>query len=291
MKKTGIPIFFIQVGDFYNISAKKYLDIAILQASLASPNSPIILISDTERIVPEGVIQVNIKKYESAEIKKFKKLYINLSVNRNDYEIFCFLRWFYIKNYVEEQKIDYFCVFDSDILLFSPVEVFAAEFAGYKAGNWVWANYFSDISVLNDFCNHILSIYNRKNIEQFINEKYKLYNQGKKIQVSDMIVLFEFCKENPVFIDFNSKIEKGYDNNINNIGDRLFIYDDHVKRLTIGKGGIPTGYRTRDGAEVPFHFLHFQGPAKQLMEHYAWKLPEPAPPSRPLSFFQRFLGR
>ncbi len=40
--------------------------------------------------------------------------------------------------------------------------------------------------------------------------------------------------------------------------------------LTIGADGIPVATRADDGTKVPFHFLHFQGSAKDLMAKFAW---------------------
>jgi hypothetical protein len=37
--KSGIPIIFLQVGDFMNVGAKRFADIALRQAAAASPNS------------------------------------------------------------------------------------------------------------------------------------------------------------------------------------------------------------------------------------------------------------
>jgi hypothetical protein len=139
LQKSGLPIIFVQAGDFLKVGAKRYLDIALRQAALASSNSDVILLTDVERPGLPEIRQFALSAHGST-VTEFERLYRHISVNESRYEGFCFSRWFYVRDFVRHYGVGRFCLFDTDIMLFSPVENFAAEFEGCLAGNWSWAN-------------------------------------------------------------------------------------------------------------------------------------------------------
>jgi hypothetical protein len=259
--KSGIPIIFVQVGDFMNVGAKRFADIALQQAASASPDSDVILLTDEPRPHLPGIVQVRLGTHHHAAVR-FKKLYRHASINDPRYELLCFTRWFYIRDFVQRHGIERFCIFDCDILLFSPVETFAAAFGKYQLGNWSWANVISSHDALDAICGYFERVFRDRGLLARITEKYR--------NVTDMGALMEFGQTNPLIFDQRDLPAMGFDNNIN-IGGPSYVMKDGIKSLTIGADGIPMATRADDGAEVPFHFLHFQGSAKDLMAKFAWR--------------------
>jgi hypothetical protein len=266
LRKPGIPIIFLQISEAMNVGANRFLDIVLRQATLASPGSDVIMLTDVELPSLPGIIQAPLGVHYDAA-SKFTQLYRHLSVNEFRYELFCFARWFYIRDFVRRHGIARFCTFDCDILLFSPVEVFAAEFGGYMAGNWAWANTISSLEALDLICGHFETVFRSRRLLAAIAEKYRI---GARPHVSDMLALFELAAGNPAFLNQHALPAKGFDDNINDSSGGLFVMDGPIKSLTVGANGIPHARRTSDGVEVPFHFLHFQGPAKIRMAEFAW---------------------
>ena len=88
-----------------------------------------------------------------------------------------------------------------------------------------------------------------------------------------MLALFDLADRDPAFLNQHTLLGDGFDENINSSSGGLFAMDGPLKALTIGADGIPLARRARDGAAVPFHFLHFQGAAKTLMAKFAWQRP------------------
>lgn len=263
LEKSGIPIIFLQVGD------KAPINIAAQQAVIACPNSDVILLTDEDCPLPPSVKQFRIGDYGNG-FNVFRQAYKHTSANPEGYELICFARWFFVREFVQRHKISRFCIFDSDIMLFSPVEHFAAEFDGHMAGNWAWANYFSDISALDVMCDYYLSVFRDPPLLAQLAEKYRQHGQP---HVSDMYLLFELAESDKRFLDQKDFPAKGYDCNIQLSEDGIFEMNGDIKYLTFAPNSRPVAKRCQDGAAVPFHFLHFQGLAKRLMTQVAWKQP------------------
>lgn len=267
LAKAGIPIIFVQAGRFFNGNSRDLMGLALRQAVAASPDSDVILLTDKQRPALPEITQALLSDYRTWDAIKFRWRYRHTSDSPADFERFCFVRWYYIREFVRREGIDRFCLFDTDILLFSPVETFAAEFAGYRAGNWTWANVISDVSILDEMIAYFERIFADARLLKEISTKYY---PGAPPRVTDMVALFEMAKGNPAFLDQNTLPPKGFDSNINYSWGDMFAMDGPVRLLRIGADGVPRGKRSSDGTEVPFHFLHFQGPAKPLMEKFAW---------------------
>jgi hypothetical protein len=169
--KPGIPIVFLQVGDFLNTGVRQYTDVALRQAALASPESDIVLLTDSARPDLPDIIQVPLGAHHEAPAR-FKRLYRHMSVNDPRYELLCFTRWFYIRDFVRRHGITRFCTFDTDVLMFSPAGRFAALFGDHPAGNWSWANTISDIDVLDDICGFLERIQQDRKLSASITERH-----------------------------------------------------------------------------------------------------------------------
>jgi hypothetical protein len=254
--KPGIPIICPHVGESW------FLDITLRQAALASPNSDIIFLTDIERPNLPGIIQMPVGAHHHAA-DEFKKLYRHASINWAKYELFCFTRWFYIQDFVRLHGIDCFCMIDSDVMLFSPIERFAAEFADRPAGNWSGANVIRSVNALDTICEHFQAIFNNRQLLSTIRNKYGV--------VSDLTAMVDLGSRNSSFFNQYALPAKGFDDNINSSSGGLYLMDGKTKSLTVGRDGIPRARRASDGVEVPFHFLHFQGDAKALMPTFAWR--------------------
>jgi hypothetical protein len=271
LKKSSIPILFYHVGDFWKVGAKRFLDTALCQATLASPNSDVILLTDEIRQLSFDVQQVQVREYFSESALSFQKVYVHMSISNELYELHCYIRWFVIREFVRRHGIQHFCVFDSDVLLFSSVERFASEFAGYAAGNWAWANYFSGLTALDAMCEYFYRVFlDRQFLIQLAERKRAMLG---KAHVSDMNMLTELAKSNASFLDQSDFPNRGFDHNVRDSENGIYIMDGGIKLLTEGQNGTWNARRSQDHAPVPFHFLHFQGPSKQLMGMFAWKVP------------------
>jgi len=257
--KPGMPIFFFHVGH------KGFLDIALRQAALAAPQSDIILITDEIRKIDLDVKQVlYLDHMESFE--KFRSIYKHVSVNMPNYELTCYARWFFLKDYLERNPMGRFAVFDSDIMLFQPPEALAADIGDHWACEAAWANCFASPEVVFRLCDYFYEVFADEPRLRTLAQKYAV---NGKLHLSDMYLFVEFCNVTPEIIAVRDIRQRGFDGNIQL--SEGFATANGFKELIWGPGRIPQGRWLETGEMVPFKFLHFQGPtAKNLMTKVAW---------------------
>jgi hypothetical protein len=181
-----IPIIFVQAGGFLNGGSELLMKIALKQAAIACPSNQVILLTDAKRHGLPEITQALLSHYWSWDAFKFKLRYKHWSDNPPQFERFCFLRWYYLRAFLRRHRIDHFCLLDTDILLFSPIQIFAAEFMGYRAGNWTWANIISDIHVIDELIDYFERIFNDNRLRDEISTKYY---PGVPPRLTDMVVL------------------------------------------------------------------------------------------------------
>jgi hypothetical protein len=150
------------------------------------------------------------------------RAYRHASTNRRGYERFCFARWFYIAEFMKRAGVTRACVLDSDILLFSPIDRFVAEFEGYDAGNWSWANVVTMPGV-DRICSHLMGIMSNEKRRHDILTKYGV--------VSDMTCMAELA--GPTVLDQSPLVNKGFDPNFNSVCQRFHFlhFQGDAKRL------------------------------------------------------------
>ncbi len=148
-----IPVVFIHRGGLPFVG-DRFLRIALRQAKLASPLNPIFLLTDYVRPRLSGINQVRLRDLGDPAAS-LNGSYQHASSNHVGYERFCFSRWFYLRSFMTLRRIERACVLDSDIMLFSPIDNFVAEFAGYEAGNWSWANVVTTNGI-ELICDHLM---------------------------------------------------------------------------------------------------------------------------------------
>lgn len=91
-------IIFVHTGNAY------YLELALSQAKISNPNADIILLGDKYNNKYPYINHFLISDYfESA--KEFSEVFFNYSPNKREYELFCFQRWFVIKDFLIRNKI------------------------------------------------------------------------------------------------------------------------------------------------------------------------------------------
>lgn len=267
MKTT---IIFVHKGNAY------YLKLALHQARISNPNADIILLGDKNNNKYSYIKHYLISDYfESA--KDFGEVFFNYSPNKKEYELFCFQRWFVIKDFLEKNKISGTILYcDTDTLLFYDISSHCDFLKKYwatieKDGTPCFV--FSNLSNITKFCNIVKDLYSTDSGKSIIN-KYLSYlkSNNKKYGISDMTAwkYFHFLYPDKIIyidkpiMDLNN-ILFCYDHNINCEDDFEFEYGKKKIKIIDNK---PYCYNKKYGKEVLFCGLHFQGKAKLLMFKY-----------------------
>lgn len=171
---------------FYQTGKSWYLPYTIHQAKYACPETEIILLGENTQF--PGITNVSLHDfYDSTVIQRFQKQYIHMNSNNKKFEFHCFLRWFFLLEYMRSRDIHSVLYFDCDVLLYSSIADIIAVYS-YRVSDCALLipaqdhDSFLDWAVsghasywtregLEEFCNFLT--------ESFIQEKYMKLYQAK----------------------------------------------------------------------------------------------------------------
>lgn len=258
----SIPIIIVHTGDSF------YLEPVLRQARLFNPTNPIYLISDDSTNHYDFVDHINISDYYTSA-EKFKKVYVHMSPNPYGYELFCFLRWYIIWDFVRKNNIDHFLCLDSDVLLYCNVDKVFSKWANYDMTvchpNGPQYTLFNEHS-LKQFCDYIMSYYTEKEKVEEVREWYSAIKYGG---ICDM-TFFKYYNQRPdvrAFDTSNLVDDSCFDINLQL--SQGFEMKSRLKRI-YWKEGIPYGKQIETGKLIRFNALHFQGGVKHRLNTYLY---------------------
>ncbi|MDB5156915.1 MAG: hypothetical protein JWR50_1622 [Mucilaginibacter sp.] len=262
------PIIFFHYGN------PQYLKYSLKQARYFNPDSPIYLLGDKKNNRYPFVIHVSSDKYR-AKAQAFIDRYKHRSSNNESYELNCFLRWFYIKAFCEENGIESFIYLDSDVLLFQDVSKLVPLFNNCNIANTCddtgmpAFTYFKDQKVLNDFCEYLLHAYTDSKLVNELDALYQPFiDDGQMGGICDMTLFHFYFRDHPagtlkidmvgddIAVDSNINRQDGYE------------VEDGIKKI-YWKDKLPYAKNLKSGRMIRFATLHYQGTAKNAMrQHY-----------------------
>jgi hypothetical protein len=277
-----IPIVFIHKGDSW------YLPYVLRQALLVNNNSHVTLISDVKANSDIEGLQISLISDLYTDLaKEFTQIYKHLSSNSPNYEMFCWLRWFYLLEYMEKNNINQVFYLDSDVLIFTNPNHISHLYPEIKDScaflipkqehtSYYWCSgghisYWTQ-DILRRFCQFTIDTFKRQNLLNMYNQKWNWHVNNKVSGgICDMTTLYLFSREySDCVINFLSNNREGFfDMNFNASSNFLkneYELQNNYKK-TIFQDNKPLGLR-RDKTIIHFHNIHFQGWAKKLIPNY-----------------------
>ncbi|MFL5729200.1 MAG: hypothetical protein ACJ75J_06910 [Cytophagaceae bacterium] len=259
------PIIFVHNGN------SNYLKYSLHQAKIMNPEAEIILLGDEKNNKYDFVSHFLIRDfYMSAS--EFEIAYLHLSTNNYQIELFCFQRWFVIREFLESIKKEQFCYLDSDVLIFTDL---LSCFQNIKGVDITVCNkigpqytFISSKNVLDRFCHFIFSMFTDEKLKahyiQFFNERK---SKGLEGGVSDMLAVADFIGASSLSVLDLGDIRSGtvFDDNIS--FSQGFEMGERGKKI-YWENGAPYGKHLETGEIIRFNALHFQGPAKSEIDKY-----------------------
>ena len=266
-----IPVILVHMGvsDYLQYSLKKALE-----------KNNVILIGDKNPNIENNKFKFyKIDEYISEDFKKFTSLYEHLSTNPYNFELFCFLRWFLIKEFMQRENIDVSFYIDSDVMLYVDVN---DEYQKFNQYDFTLLHRTAAISSfitkkgISNFCNLLLNTYSDKNSYKYqkIKSHFTIRQQhGLGGGVCDMTLLelFHYNADDgggpgrvgEMMIIIN---DSTYDHNIN-VPDQDFDFKNGIKNIQM-IDGIPYVYSNKLSKLIKFNSIHFNSGAKTLMFNY-----------------------
>lgn len=256
----NIPVIFIHQG------YQSYLNYTTKQAV---KNNFVHFIGDQNPGEHVSFFQIqNYVKYTN----RFEQIFENLSTNNYNYELFCFLRWFILKEHMEINNLDVVFYVDSDVMLYCDVNEEYEKFSQYDLTllhrTAAISSYFTKTG-LDNFCKFLIETFENKtsyNYKKISSHYYIRKEFGLPGGVCDMTYFdfFHYMDDGgggpgKVGEMMNIINDSTYDHNIN-VEDQYFDWSG-MKNVKI-IDGFPYVYNHKLKKDIKFNSLHFQGGAK-----------------------------
>ncbi|RRB07058.1 hypothetical protein [Larkinella rosea] len=278
--RTGIPIIFVHQHYSY------YLDYTLRQAVHSNPDSPIHLIGDPENDQFPFVIHHNISDFLNEETDRFKSVYQHHSPNHYDYEYFCFIRWYLVKELMLREGYTQVFVADSDVMIYTDITEYINQtslnnhLAAFNLGvDYQWVRSASGHSSywtwdgICQFCELEIDLYTEPRFISFMDQiRAEKIIKNDRAGISDMTALYVFYEEKNAQIRNLSECTDGsaFDHNISmatNYNLDEYEFGLGRKKIVI-KNGYPVARNRFLKKDIRLHTLHFQGNSKNIIHRY-----------------------
>lgn len=263
-----IPVVLIHRG------YQDYLNYSLLQAA---QNNPVFLLGDVDPNIQNPNYNFVRPNDLMDGIDDFSRIYVHLNTTPPHYELFCYTRWFSLRNFMRKNDLSTVFYIDSDVLFFENAEKEWAKFNQFDLTllhRTAGIASFVTIEGVSNFCDMLSAIYSDKGGYHYnkiashfeVRQRYNLPGG-----VCDMTLLeyFHYHSEfggGPGKVGEMMTIIDGstYDHNIN-VPDQDFEFCNGHKKVKIIDGEVFV-YNHKLKKDIKFNSLHFQGGAKGLMK-------------------------
>jgi hypothetical protein len=255
----SVPIIFVHKGNSH------YLKYSLKQARFFNPDTKIYLLGDKSNDNYDFVEHVDILEYLQTA-SEFAKYYVHMSFNKEQFEQFCFERWFIINDFVEQMGIEEFLCLDSDVLMFCNSSEAHNKYKNYsftmRGHAGAGFNYFSNRDNLKQFCNYILSYYTQPELLHILKLNWDGFLKRNSGGVCDMLLFSFYKRDNIEKIGDCGNIE-------NNIMFEYCAYDIFLNEEKINyKDGIPYILKKESATWVRLKALHVNVDKDKIYRYY-----------------------
>ena len=277
---TDIHIVFIHQGESW------YLPYVLHQAKSNNQDRTVILLGGESDL--EGIHREILAELESHRAQEFLRLYRHRSSNGESFEVFCWLRWFYLLEYMEKARVDSVWYLDSDVMLYSTIAdihqnypigasdcgylILQQDFASFDWAAAAHVSYWTR-SALKQFCDFVTRSFQDEEYLKLYERKWQFHvNQGVPGGICDMTTLYLFWREFPELV---TNLAQSRHNTVFDLG--IKTSDGYERNEYVARSGMktikflnkaPMLCRTHSHDLVRAHALHFQGEGKNYIPSF-----------------------
>lgn len=246
----SLPIVFMHRTD------DNYLSYSLRQAQVSNPGSRIFLLGTAlnQRFGTNGIQHVRLDAYMQTAAA-FAPHYKHLHVMSHAYNLFCFQRWFILRDFMRSQQMTACCYIDSDVMLYENVN--NPEYSQFMM-EFVWTN-FVKADLLDRFCSFTTMYFaDPVMFEKLVQETKKLGHVSHDLPlVSDMVAGLLFLRQFPDYTYTHGRYgDKMFDENINR---PLWAESLNGKRKVYLINGKLYTREMASHTFIRLNSLHFQG--------------------------------
>ncbi|MFS0555277.1 hypothetical protein [Brevibacillus sp. 179-C9.3 HS] len=259
----SLPIVFIHRDN------EAHVGICMQQAKFSNPSSRVILIGSpgNKQLCGNNIEHFLLTNYnQSAQI--FSTHYKHSSpITSYAYNLFCFLRWFVLRDFMRSQGFERCWYFDSDVMLYSDLsKMNTEEFPNFEF-EYSWTTV-CELSMLDQFCDYVTIFFREHAHYQMLLAYAKEHGD---VPVSDMI-LFVFFHNYALrrSATYGMVADGFFDHNLNcpfpPFAAQINSLDN--KKQVYQKDGTLFCKFTDKNDYLKAHSLHFQGHAKAYIPYF-----------------------
>ena len=247
-----------------------YLIYCLAQAKKFNPQSDIFLLGDYSNKYLQLVKHRYFTDYmEGAE--EFEKVYADKHMNNSDflYEIFCFQRWFIIRDFMRKNQIAKCVHIDTDVMLFANI---TEEQKKFDASDLTLSNKgsghicFLKLKGIEDYCDFLIDFYTKPSLISILESLWE-EKKSRPGGICDMTLFNQYYQRNSHKIILTSDIinDSVYDPSIN-VSDGYEMHNGIKNFYWVD--GIPFCRHLESDKGIKFNSIHFQGFAKDHMKAF-----------------------
>lgn len=264
-----------------------YLNFTLRQATNSNADSPIHLIGDLDTAEFPFVCHTPIADLIGPDFTRFAEHYVHSSPNGYGYELFCFRRWFLLRELMHRHDYPVAFMADSDVMLYAKLAAFVdtgseqpwlAAFNVSAHADWVHSasghSSFWTRAGIDLFCQLLLDLFQKPDQQQRLESirQNELLNNDS-FGISDMTALYLFYKDHAAEVLNLSTSRNGlvFDHNIGmavNYEHDEYLFERGQKKVLRIENGYPICYNRLLNQPVRMGTLHFQGNTKNLIHRY-----------------------
>ncbi|MDR0465924.1 MAG: hypothetical protein LBH94_01050 [Deltaproteobacteria bacterium] len=209
------------------------------------------------------------QEYASDDLTLFKNAYQHRSVNGFESELFCFLRWFHLRDYARACGCTHILHFDHDVLVCGTRKEILGGMRDYDlcisqlSGH---TSYFTlgALEALCDFFLHFVQDGYKEHIQRNIGHYASLIENRAEFAISDMTAIKEFYDDSSL-----RKTNAPFGVMVNvNLREHGCLLNGKTGILDLYVSSRGVFAKKETGEYVPYFTLHFQGAAKRHLHPF-----------------------
>lgn len=259
-----LPIVFVHKG------ASPYVPYALHQARAYNPGARVVLLGDEAACGmarPEERVRLD-AHMRTAEA--FARTYKNLSTNALGFELFCFQRWFALRDWMHAEGVESAVYLDTDVLCYTDLGAESERLRGadmaFANGTGTWTTFIHHRSLLDELCDFMTGMFTTR-LAHYEAVYAEYQTRGVAGGICDMWAFNEFAEAHPDRIVDLFEVVDGAIYDTHMLTPSGFRMDGEVKAISF-YGDRPYGVREEDGARIRFQVLHFAGGSKRFIFRY-----------------------
>ena len=262
-----------------------FLPYALQQAVQVEKHAPVVLMGDRKPSKDIHFHSIEAFKKDAAALR-FEARYQHMSTHTRQFELFCWLRWFYLLAFMRRENLATVFYHDSDVMLQEDSAFLAGHYGSkldYCAclrssskGHCSGGSSYWTLSALEEFCEYaIWSFTDREPLERYRRQWEQFQQERRTGGVCDMTMFSYFRDDHAQKVANLAEVHAGcvFDYGMasaHNDEENEYVMQRGMKKIIVGEDDRFYFMKNKDGSPIRAMVLHFAGnkPKLRMGDYY-----------------------